>query len=101
MKFRFFSDVAERLMLYQFPDLQFDDDNCVELDTPEQMDAASALGASQEPEPAEAALLDRRGRVPRPGGLRLALQGRADARLRARDGNTIFGVNAAQHEEPL
>ena len=51
MRFRFFSDVSERTMLYQFPDLQFDDDNCVELDTPEQMDAASALGASQEPDP--------------------------------------------------
>jgi len=51
MRFRFFSDVAERLMLYEFPSLEFDDDNCVELDTPEQMDAASALGAAQEPEP--------------------------------------------------
>ena len=51
MRFRFFSDVAERLMLYEFPDLQFDDDNCVELETPEKMDAASALGASHKPEP--------------------------------------------------
>jgi len=51
MRFRFFSDVAERMMLRQFPDLQFDGDNCVELETSEQMNAASALGASQEPDP--------------------------------------------------
>ena len=51
MKYRCFSDVSERTLLYQFPDLSFDADNCVELETPEQIAAATALGASEEPEP--------------------------------------------------
>ena len=51
MKYRFFSDVSERMLLYQFPALSFDADNCVELETTEQIAAATALGASEEPEP--------------------------------------------------
>ena len=48
-RFRFFSDTSERAVLDRFPDLSFDADNCVELETPEQFDYAQALGAFEEP----------------------------------------------------
>jgi hypothetical protein len=48
-RFRFFSDTSQRLMLYQFPDLSFDGENCAELETPDQFEAAYGLGAAEEP----------------------------------------------------
>ena len=51
MRFRFFSDVAERMMLYRFPDLQFDDDNCVELEHARADGRRQRAGSRQEPDP--------------------------------------------------
>jgi hypothetical protein len=48
-RFRFFSDTAERVFLSRFPDRAIDDDNCVELETPDEFVYAQQLGACEEP----------------------------------------------------